>query len=190
MPDISRLRMKFQHKWDFIVHTNYSIDLLQARYSLQQESLNSDDMLLYITSEIIPSLEGSLIESKGQKWIVASVMKEVNNQNLYQYLLYPVTDTITIKEVSTATNAIGTLIVDDLGKETVLDCFVEAYSLKERTMPTAQPVESYQQTFFIAANQLPDYRGAYVLSYRGLKYKLDSFERSIGLIKIRATEDL
>ena len=190
MPDISRTRLRFQRKWDFIVHTNYSIDINQARYSLQQESLNSDDMLLYITSEVVPELEGSLIESQGQIWIVATAMKEVANQDLYEYRLYPATDTITIRAINTITNAIGTVLVDDSGVETILNCYVEEYSLKERTVPTAQAVESYQQSFFVAANQLPDYRGAYVLTYRGLQFKIDSFERSVGLIKIRATEDL
>ena len=190
MPDISRTRLKFQRKWDFVVHTNYSIDLNQARYSLQQGSLNSDDMLLYVTSKVLPSLEGSLIESRGQKWIVALAIKEVVNQDLYEYRMYPVTDEIILSELVTTTNAVGTNLVSDSGPSTTLYCYVDDYSLKERTTPTAQPVESYQQAFFVAANQLPNYRGAYVLTYKGLKFKIDSFERLIGLIKIRATEDL
>jgi len=188
--DLSLIRRKFQHLWNFTVHTNYNIDLSTAYYSLQQGSLNSDDMLLYVTSEVIPKLEGSLIELQGQKWIVYLSMKELVNQNLYEYRLYPATDTLVIKAINIQTNDLGAVLVDDTGEETILHCYVEEYSLKERTVPTAQPVESYQQSFFIAANELPDYRGTYELYYRGIKFKIDSFERSIGLIKIRATEDL
>jgi len=188
--DMSLIRRKFQRLWDFTIHTNYSTNLSTAYYSLQQGSLNSDDMLLYVTSEVVPSLEGSLIESKGQKWIVYRVMKEVVNLNLYEYRLYPVTDTLVLKVINIQSNDLGSVLIDDTGEELTLHCFVEEYSMKEKTVPTAQPVESYQQSFFIAANELPDYRGAYELSYRGLKFKIDSFERSIGLVKIRATEDL
>ena len=188
--DMSQVRRKFQKLWNFSVLTNYNVNLSTAYYSLQQGSLNSDDMLLYVTSTVRPELEGSLIESQGQKWIVFQSMKEVVNQNLYEYRLYPVTDTISLKSINIQENDLGAVIVDDTGEVITLHCFVEEYSLKERSVPTAQAVESYQQSFFIAANELPDYRGAYVLSYNGLKYKIDSFERSIGLIKIRATEDL
>lgn len=186
--DISQIRRKFQHLWNFSVLTNYSIDLSTAYYSLQQGSLNSDDMLLYVTSEVVPKLEGSLIESQGQKWIVYQSMKEVVNQNLYEYKLYPVTDTLILKVINTQTNDLGAVLVDDTGEELTLHCFVEEYSLNERIK--AQPVESFKQSFFIAANELLDYRGVYVLYYRGIKFKINSFEKSIGLIKIRATEDL
>lgn len=188
--DITQVRRRFQKKWNFSVLTLPRVDLSTAYYSLQQESLNSDDMLLYITSVVRPNLEGSLIESQGQKWIVYLGMKEVVNQNLYEFRLYPVTDQITMTQKTTTTNAIGTTIVSGSGTPVTLDCYVEEYSLKERTVPTAQPVESYQQSFLVAANQLPDYRGIYELTYRGLRFKIDSFERLIGLVKIRATEDL
>lgn len=188
--DISQVRRKFQKPWDFSVLTFYSIDLSQAYYSLQQESLNSDDMLLYITSNIIPKLEGSLMISKGQKWIVAKAMKEVVNQDLYEYLMLPALDTLTLKEYNTRTNALGVNIVDESGIIHTLNCYLDDYSLKERTVPTAQPVESYQQVFIIAANELPEYDGVYELVYRGINYKIDSFEKVIGVIKIRATENL
>ena len=188
--DMSQIRLRFQKLWNFSVHTNYSVNLSKAYYSLQQGSLNSDDMLLYVTSTVVPNLEGSLIEAEGQKWIVALGMKEVVNKDLYEYRMYPVTDTIVIKEINTASNDLGLVLVDDTGTETTLHCYVEEYSLKERTVPTAQAVESYQQSFLIAANELPDYRGTYTLSYKGIRFKIDSFERAVGLIKIRATEDL
>ncbi len=188
--DMTQIRLKFQKLWNFSVLTNYNVNLSTAYYSLQQGSLNSDDMLLYVTSTVVPELEGSLIEADGQKWIVALAMKEVVNSNLFEYRLYPVTDTISLKAINIQENDLGAILVDDTGEETLLHCFVEEYSLKERTTPTAQAIESYQQSFIIAANELPDYRGAYVLTYRGIKYKIDSFERVIGTIKIRATEDL
>ena len=188
--DIAQIRRKFQTLWDFSMLTNYSIDLSTAYYSLQQESLNSDDMLLYVTSSVAPSLQGSLIESQGQKWIVALAMKEVVNLDLYEYKMFPVTDTITLTQLVTQENALGINVMADVGVDITLHCYVEEYSLKERTVPTAQPVESYQQSFLIAANELPDYHGTYELSYRGIKFKIDSFERSVGLVKIRATENL
>ncbi len=188
--DISQVRRKFQKTWNFSVLTNYNVNLSTASYSLQQGSLNSDDMLLYVTSKVRPELEGSLIESQGQKWIVFQAMKEVANKNLYEYRLYPVTDILSLKSINIQKNDLGAVLVDSTGEVIILHCFVEEFSMKERAVPTAQPVESVQQSFIIAANELPDYRGAYELYYRGLKFKIDSFERSIGLIKIRATEDL
>jgi len=188
--DISQVRRKFQHLWDFTMLTSHNVNLSTAYYSLQQESLNSDDMLLYVTSDVVPSLEGSLLELEGQRWIVYLAMKELSNKKMYEYRLFPVTDTITIREVNTASNALGMVKVDDTGELITLDVFVEEYSLKERIVPTAQAVESYQQSFLVAANQLPNYRGTYILTYRGLNFKIDSFERSVGIIKIRCTEDL
>lgn len=187
--NISRVRKFFQKTWNFSMLTSYNKDLSTATYSLQQESLNSDNMLLYVTSEIIPELEGSLIEADGQKWIVAVAMKEVVNENLYEYRLYPVTDTLELISMVTQENAIGENITAE-GEITTLHCYVDDYSLKERTVPTAQPVESYQQAFLIAFNELPDYRGIYILKYNGVPYKIDSFEKNVGLLKIRATENL
>ena len=188
--NVAQVRRKFQKIWDFFVLTKYSIDLSTACYSLQQGSLNSDDMLLYVTSEVVPNLEGSLIESQGQKWIVVLAMKEVVNQNLYEYRMLPATDTLILREFNTVTNALGVNIISNSDVSHTLHCYIEEYSLKERTVPTAQPVESYQQSFIIAANELPVYTGTYELIYRGIKFKIDSFERSIGIVKIRATENL
>lgn len=188
--DIHQVRRRFQTLWNFSVLTNYNVNLSTAYYSLQQGSLTSDDMLLYVTSKINPELNGSLIELQNQKWIVATSFKELVNQDLYEYRLYPITDTFILKTMETTSNALGVNIVSDTGVEKIMNCYIEEYSLKERTVPTAQPVESYQQSFIIAANELPDYRGTYELTYKGHRYKIDSFERSVGLIKIRATENL
>jgi len=188
--DISQVRRRFQKLWNFSVLTLHNVNLSTAHYSLQQGSLNSEDMLLYMTLGINPELNGSLLELDGQRWIVATSFKEAVNQNLYEYKLLPVTDTFILKTMETTSNALGVNIVSDTGIEKTMNCYIEEYSLKERTVPTAQPVESYQQSFIIAANELPDYRGTYELTYKGHKYKIDSFERSVGIIKIRATENL
>jgi len=154
--DISQVRRKFQRLWDFTVLTNYSEDLSTAYYSLQQESLNSDDMLLYVTSSFKPDLEGSVIESNGQRWIVYQIFKDLVNKELYEFRLYPVLNQVTLKEVNLSSNDLGLVQTEGPDTEYVLDCYVEEYSLKERAVPTAQPVESYQQQFIVAANQLPD----------------------------------
>jgi len=188
--DIAQVRRRFQKEWNFSVLTLHNVNLSKACYSLQQGSLNSEDMLLYITSEVNPNLVGSLIELQEQKWIVYLAFKELVNQNLYEYKLLPVTDTFILRTLDTETNALGVNVVTDSGEDQVMSCFIEEYSLKERAVPTAQPVESYQQSFIIAANELPDYHGTYELSYKGLKFKIDSFEKAVGVVKIRATENL
>ena len=76
-------------------------------------------MLLYVTSTTPPMLEGSLLELNGQKWIVAIGMLEHFNASLYQYKLYPTIDTITLTELSIASNAIG---VDTLHPLAALPC--------------------------------------------------------------------
>ena len=187
--DISLVRRHFQRSWDFSAITNYTQNLFQAYYSLQQESLNSDDMLLYVTNPFKPELEGHLIESKAQKWIVYQAMKEVVNQQLYEFRLYPAIDTLILRTVTTASNAIGTVKVTQSGASYVLDCYILEYSIKERSVPTPQPGESNQQTFIIAAQQLP-VGGAYVLSYKDKDYKIDSLEPLFGIYKIKATRDI
>lgn len=187
--DISRVRMKFQKLWNFTVLTSYSINLNQAYYSLQQESLNSDDMLLYVTSTINPMLEGSLIEAYGQKWIVLVSMLEVVNKDLYEYKLFPATDIIVLQEFILQENALGSS-APSLGASYTIPCYLDEFTLKERSNPSAQPAEANVQSFIIAFNSIPDYKGHYVLTYKGLDYKIASFERDNGIVKIRAVENL
>lgn len=187
--NIHNVRARFQESWDFIVLTNYLADLSTCRYSLQQGSLNSDDMLLYVTSQFVPKLEGHLIEAKNQKWIVYQRIKEVVNHSLYEYRLFPAIDTFELIEVVTVKNSIGTKVMSEKAPIT-MHCFIEERSAKERAVPTVQVVESYQQTFIVAQEELPDYRGDYLLRYKGVKYKIDSFELLFGGLRIRATENL
>ena len=188
--DISRVRLAFQKKWNFSFRTNSSIDLSQAYYSLQQESLNSDDMLLYVTSQIRPVIEGHVIEAEGQAWIVFQMFKEVVNQSLYEFRLYPVFDQVMLKQLGVASNDLGLVPVDGPSIGIIADCFIEEYSQKERTVPTKQPVESYQKSFIIAAEQVPDISTGYDLYYKGEKYKIESLENTYGIIRVRATKDL
>lgn len=187
--DISLVRRHFQRSWDFSAITNYTENLFQAYYSLQQESLNSDDMLLYVTNPFKPNLEGHVIEAKAQRWIVYQVMKEVVNQQLYEFRLYPAISVLTLKVIDTAKNAIGTVSTVQTGASYALDCYVLDYSIKERSVPTPQPEESNQQTFIVAAKQLPP-GAAYVLSYKDKDYKIDSLEPLFGIYKIKATRDV
>ena len=147
-------------------------------------------MLLYVTFNSQPPIEGHVLEAENQKWIVYLGMKEVFNNNLYQFRLYPVTNTVSLKPISIGTNDLGMVPTSDQTTAIVLDCYVDEFSKKEKPSPTAQPVEAFQQTFIVAKEQLPDYRGAYELFYKDIKYKIDSFEISSGIIKIRATQDL
>jgi DNA polymerase III alpha subunit len=161
--DISRVREKFQKNWNFNILTNYSGDTTQWRYSLQEESLNSDDKLLYITSEQKPSLEGHLLELDNMRWIVWEAIKEHFNRKLWQYLLLPCIDKIVVNTVPVAKNAMGIVTVPDTSEEYELDVYVEDYGLKERTVPTKQPVESFQQVFYIAKYQMPNTGDLYEL---------------------------
>lgn len=188
--DISKVRLRFQKAWNFTVLTNASVIISQARYSLQQESLNSKDMLLYVTCKTMPLIESHVIEGEGQRWIVYLAMKEVVNTDLYEFRLFPVTGSFTLEALNIATNDLGMMPASGDGETTEVDCYIEEYSLKERTVPTAQPVESYQQSFIVAASSIPDYHGAYKIYYKGIKFKVDSFERTAGMVRIRATEDL
>lgn len=187
--DIARVRLKFQELWNLTVFTSYSVDLNQAYYSLQQESLNSKNMLLYITSTINPQLEGSLIGGDGQKWIVYLAMLEVVNKDLYEYRLFPTVDTILLQEFLVQENALGAS-TPSLGTSYEIPCYLEEFTLKERSNPSSQPAEANVQSFVIAYNSLPDYKGHYMLTYKGLSYKIASFERDVGIVKIRAVENL
>jgi hypothetical protein len=188
--DISKVRLKFQRSWDFIIHTDASIDLSQALYSLEQGSLNSDNMLLYVTNLTLPPLEGHVIESHSQKWIVFKMFKEVVNEKLYEFRLYPVLGSLILRQVNSETNDLGLVPVSGPTTSYTLDCYIEEFSQKERTVPTKQPVESYEQTFLVAAKQMPTSLEAADLIYEGHKYKIGSFEHLNGIVKIRATKDL
>lgn len=181
--DISQVRRHFQKAWNFSVLTSHNINLSQAYYSLQQESLISDKMFLYVTLNVSPQLDGSLIELNSQKWIVSKCMQEHSNKNLYEYHVYPATDVIELSEINTVSNDLGTN-VSTMGSIYTIPCYVSIYSMKERV---GQVTESNQQVFYIAANSLPNYHGVYVLKYRGLDYKINSYEWAIGIIQIKAT---
>jgi hypothetical protein len=187
--DISRVRMKFQKPWDFSLVTLCSCDTTHLLYSFEEESLNSDDKLLYVTSPTKPPLEGHLLERDSMHWIVWEAMREHFNKELWQFLLLPAIDTITLKTVPVEQNALGTVVVSGDSTDIDLSVYVDDYGLKERTVPTAQPVESFQQIFYAARYQMPA-DGVHELYYQGIKYKIDSIERVVGAYKIRATEDL
>ena len=186
--NIHRVRMRFQHSWDFIVTTNALLTYPQALYSLQQESLNSIDMFLYVTNEDFLELEGHVIEAKGQRWIVAESFKEVVNTSLWEYKLIPVVDTLTLVIKDTSTNALGVIADANPPIELTVDCGYDDYTMKARDN---QPIEAYQQVFLVATKAMaPGYDKATYFTYQGRKYGIDSFESLAGVVKIRATEDL
>ena len=188
--NIKNIRQKFQKKWNFLFLTSYYLDMSTAFYSLQQGSLNSDDMLLYVTVRNNPKLEGELIHLEGQTWIVASGFKEHSSRDLFEYKLYPANDILHFKVVHKIKNDVGIVELKETSEIVKVPCYVDDYSLKERTSPTKQVNEAFQKSFFIAANSLDIINKVYILFYRDQAYKLESLERSIGLIKVRATENL
>jgi hypothetical protein len=188
--DIANVRRVFQKNWNFTIVTNCLCDTTHWLYSLQEESLNSDDKLLYITNTVKPEIEGHLLELNGMRWIVWEAIKEHFNRDLWQYLLLPAIDKVLVKTVPVAENALGMVQVPGASEEFYLDVYVDDYGLKERTVPTQQPVESFQQIFYVAKEQMPDQSDIYELYYQGIKFKIDSLERVVGAFKIRATEDL
>ncbi len=186
--DISLVREKFQKPWNFNIVTDYSGDVSHWYYSFQEESLNSDDKLLYITAPERPDILGHLLELDGQRWIVWKLYREHFNKKLWQVLLLPSLDTLVLKTVPIASNALGSVPTTGDIKEYIIDVFIEDYGLKERTVPTAQPVESFQNVFYAAEKQFPKAE-VFEAYYQDKKYKVDSLERNIGAVKIRATED-
>ena len=202
--DLSLVRLKFQKIWNNFLRTNYSGDLSQVHYSLQQESLNSEDMFLHITSPTNPQLEGSLIEISAQRWIVQKAMREHVNKDMWIYKLLPTHCKITLALSVTTKNAIGSTSADDTidGNDKlvdgavlhvisgVYDAFLDFYDRKERLSPTAQPVDSFEQNFFIAVNQLENPKLPYVMYYGMDRYKVGSIERVAGSFKITAIKDV
>ncbi len=184
--NISLVRRHFQKAWNFSVLTSHNVDLTQAYYSLQQESLVSDKMFLYVSFNTSPQLDGSLIELNGQKWLVSKNMKELANTELYEYHLYPATDVLELIEQNTVSNDLG-ININSVGTIYSIPCYFTIYSTKERV---GQPVEANQQTFFIAANSMPNINGVYTLRYKGLNYKINSYETAVGIVQIKATWNL
>ena len=185
--NIHLVRRKFQVLGNITVSTDTNIDLSHLPYSLQQESLNSEKMLLYITTSVDLQLEGHLLIIKDQKWIVYQAMKETVNNQLYEYLLLPATDNLTIKFVSIEENALGLIETNQPTTETTVSCYVGDRGIKERgSLP---PVETIQQVFFVANKEMPNTSIPYEIYYFGKKYKINSTERVVGVIKFRLTED-
>ena len=187
--DIKLVRRFFQTPWDIPILTeNYTV-LDSAVYSLQQPTLNSDDHFLHVSTTVNPDLVGDLIVVGLQRFIVHKLMLERSNKNMLIYKLVVAYDDLVLHELIKYKNAIGTYV-----DSSVIDhncaCALADYGKKERITPSAQPLDSYEQEFMIAFKQLPDYRGAYTLTYHGIKYKVASFELDGGLLKIRATENL
>jgi hypothetical protein len=187
--DIHLVRRKFQRTGNIFVDTDANIDLSHVPYSLQQESLNSINMFLYITTAVDLALEGHVLTIKNQKWIVQESMKETVNTQLFEYKLYPVTDLINVRLLDIRTNALGLIDKTGASIEHLVHCFVDDRGLKERAVPSAQPVEAIQQIFYVARYEMPDVSSPYEVYYQGNKYKVDSLEKISGAIKLRLTED-
>jgi len=187
--DIHLVRRKFQTTGNIFINTNPNVDISHVPYSLQQESLNSIDMLLYLTTAVDFALEGHILEIKGQKWIVFEKFKEVVNTQLYEYKLFPVTDILMVRFLNIETNALGKINSPGVGLEKVVNCFVDTRGLKERSVPSLQPLEAIQQIFYVARYEIPEDTVPYEIYYQGQKYKIDSTEKIIGAVKLRLTED-
>jgi len=161
-------------------------------------------MFLHITSTSNPRLEGSLIEISQQRWIVQKAMREHVNKDMWIYKLLPTHTKILLAVQVVTKNAIGSSQANDTvdGNELMLDgtdlnivsgtydAYLDFYDRKERLSPTAQPVDSFEQNFFIAVNQLENPRLPYVMYYSGDRYKVSSIERVAGSFKITAIKDV
>ena len=183
--DIHLVRRRFQTLGKINVVTNPLVDLSQVPYSLQQESLNSIDMLLYITTENNLHLEGHVLDIKQQLWIVKKFMKEVVNTHLYEYLLLPVMDKLILRILTVSTNAMG--IVNEGASENLeVNCFIDD---RARAVRSEQPLDVIQQTFYVAVEEVPVAK-IYEAFYKTRKYKIASMERLVGVVKFRLIEDI
>jgi len=183
--DIHLVRRRFQTVGEITVVTNPNIDISHVPYSLQQESLNSVDMLLYVTTDVDLQLEGHVLNIKNQLWIVKKFMLEVVNTKLYEYLLLPVLDNLTLRVLDIVTNAMG-VTQEGTSIDTVVNCFIDDRS---RAVRSDQPLDVIQQTFFVAVQEMP-VDEVYEVYYRDRKYKIASMERLVGVVKLRLIEDI
>ncbi len=183
--DIHQVRRKFQIVGEITVSTNTSLDISHVPYSLQQESLNSINMLLYITTATNLQLEGHVLNIKNQLWIVKKVMKETVNTAVYEYLLLPVLDVLVLRILNIVTNDIGVQL-EGIPSDYTVNCFIDD---RARAVRSNQLVDVIQQTFFVAIEEMP-VDEVYEAYYRGRKYKISSLERLIGVVKLRLIEDI
>jgi hypothetical protein len=187
--DIARVRSFFQDSWDIDIITDNTVDLDSAIYSLQQPTLNSDDHFLHVTTNVDPELTGAVLRIDGQYFIVHKAMLERSNNSLIVYRLIVAYDNIILHKLIKYSNALGTY-PDEATEHILCNCALAEYGKKERLTPTAQPLDSYEQEFYVGTKQLIDYRAAYTLDYQGIRYKVTSFELDSGVVKVRATENL
>jgi len=202
--NIHSVRRRFQHKVDFFIPSKYTGNIFQGFYSLQQDPLNSERFLLYITISFKPNIVGHLIFIKNQPWLVHRFFKEVVNLSLYEYLLMPTNDMLDILVIRQSVNALGTsnTEISTDGNNFLLDgnslfipnnrvhCILDTFSRKERINPTVQPADAYERTFFIARSQMIDYQVPIAVYYKGIRFKVMSKTPYDGAVELRATQEL
>ena len=188
--DISQVRAHFQHPWDITSVTDPNINSLEAVYSLEQDPVGNKGIFLHVTADSKIPLEGHLLNIRQQPFIVYRQIKEVVNKNLYQFQLYQVTGQITLKALVMQKNAVGLVKASLSVPDLVLDTYLEYASMKEKTVPTSQPGEVFQQLFIVGKEQFTNASEAFELYYQGLKYRYDSIELVNGIYLIRATRDI
>ncbi len=184
--DIKNVRAKFQQNIDFLVLTDYTIDLSHASYNLQQGSLNRD-IFLHIRNEMPPNLEGHIVSISNQDYIVYRNLNEPFSNEHYSYELLPLFVQVEIAEVTTVPNAIGTS-KPTIGTFKIYPAWMNTYATTEMRRPAQQVVQMYQQEFGFAVQQL-DLTKEYKMRYSGNYYKIKSKLTDNGLIKIFAIED-
>lgn len=185
--DIANVRRHFQKPASFSVLTPYNKSLSRVLFNLSQGSLR-DEINLHITSDSDLNLIGHLIKIANQTYIVYRQLGEPFSTTHYLYNLLPAISIVSLAEITTAKNAIGSA-PPTIGLYKDYFCFINSYATAELQRPTQQVTQMYQQEF-VLANKSIDLSKTYKLAYLGQAYKIKSKLLDNGLVKIFAVEDV